>query len=184
MIEISDNLIKEIEKTLGRYKSKAPVVLYRALNRAVSTARASAAKKTKKEYHIKSSDVKKTITTIKARRSDLGASLVSEGEHVPLDKFRYKPRNPRPSNPPQLKVAIKRDGYKDLKDAFVTDVNGNKIFKRVGQDRLPISRLSGPAVPQMIANEDTADFTEKQAEATFFKRLDHEIKRLVVESGK
>lgn len=177
MINISTNMIKEIEKTLGRYKKKTPIVLYRALNRAVSTMRSNAAKKTRKEYHIKSSDVKKTINTIKARRSNLGALLVSEGEHVPLDKFRYKPRKPKPSNPPQLKVAIKRDGYKDLKDAFVTNVNGNKIFKRVGKERLPITRMAGPAIPQMIANEEISDYAKNKAKETFYKRLDHEVKR-------
>lgn len=183
MIKISTNMVKEIEKTLGRYKSKTPIVLYRALNRAASTMRSNAAKKTRKEYHIKSSDVKKTIETIKARRSSLGALVVSEGEHVPLDKFRYKPRKPKPSNPPQLKVAIKRDGYKDLKDAFVTDVNGNKIFKRVGEKRLPITRMAGPAIPQMIANDEIADYAQDRAEETFYKRLDHEVKR-VLERGR
>lgn len=184
MIEIDANFIKEIEKTLGRYKSKTPIVLYRALNRAASTTKTAATKKVRGKYHIKSRDIKNTMDTIKANKSRLGAIVISRGNHIPLDKFRYKPKNPRPKNPPNsLQVAVKRDGYKDLKSAFVSDISGNKIFKRVGAERLPIRRLAGPATPQMLSNEKVQSYVNEEATETFFKRLDHEVKR-VLERGK
>lgn len=183
MIEIDDRVIKEVEKTLGQYKAKAPVVLSRALNRAASTTKTAAAKKTKEDYYIKSKEIKDTMKTIKATRGSLGALVTSVGEHVPLDKFRYKPKQPRPHNPPKLQVAVKKDGYKKFPGVFVTDIQGNKIFKRVARERLPIYRVSGPAVPQMLSSEEIREHTEKQAVETFLKRLDHEVKR-VLERGK
>lgn len=186
MIEIDTRTFREVEKTLGRYKSKTPTALSRALNRAISTTRTVAAKKTREEYYLKSKDIKDTMETVKASRSNLGALVVSKGERLGLDNFRFKPKKPRPKNPPTLQVAVKRDGYKKLKSAFVTDINENGkplIFERVGKSRLPIKRMYGPAIPQMLGNEETKEFAYDQAADTFHKRLDHEVKR-VLERGR
>lgn len=184
MIKVNSYELKKVEMSLGKYKSKAPVLMSRALNRAATNANKNARMKPKDEYNIKSSDVKSTLSIKKANRSNLGAVVKSKGEKVPLDKFKVSPKQPKPQKPPKvLKVAVKKDGYKKLKSAFVADISGSKVFQRTSKSRLPIKRLYGPAVPSMLKNEDVRERIEKEATDTFYKRLDHEIKR-VLESGK
>ena len=180
MIDINTVQIKKVEERLGRYKAKAPIVLYRALNRAVQNAKTNARKNPRETYNIKAKDIKETLTAKKASRSKLGAALVSQGTKVPLDKFRISPKQLRPKKPPRaLKVAVKKGGLKQLLGAFVADIRGNKVFSRVSKRRLPINRLFGPAIPQMIDNKAVRPFIEKEAINTFQRRLDHEIKRVL-----
>lgn len=184
MIKVDAEKIKEVEKQLGSFSNKAPTVISRALNRAAENARTNAVKKAREEYEIKAKDVRGTISITKANKSFLGARVESKGERIPLDRFKVSPKNPRPKKPPKvLKVAVKKNGLKDLIGAFVADIHGNKVFTRKGKSRLPIERLFGPAVPQMLGNQDVKAFIESEAQKVFDKRLDHEIQR-VLEGGK
>lgn len=178
MIEITTKTIKDVERRLGKYKSKAPIVLYRALNRAASNLNTNLKRETRKRYVIKSRDIKLDIS--KASRYKLRAEVKSEGERIPLEKFKVSPKVPRPKKPPRsLKVQVKKDGMKELMHAFITNIQGNKVFQRKGKSRLPIEKLFGPAVPQMARNKETVRYIEKEAVSTYEKRLQHEIKRVL-----
>ena len=112
------------------------------------------------------------------------ALLKSRGELIPLDHFKYTPKQPRPKNPPKsLKVQVKKTGYKELFHAFVADINGPKIWQRAGAPRLPIKRLMGPAIPQMLGQQNVREAVLQRAAETYNKRLDHEINRML-EVGK
>lgn len=178
MIEINTKTIRDIERRLGKYKSKAPIVLYRALNRAASNLNTNLKKETRKRYVIKSRDIKLDIS--KASSNKLLATVKSQGERIPLDKFKVSPKVPRPQKPPRsLKVQVKKDGMKELMHAFVANIQGNKVFQRKGKARLPIEKLFGPAVPQMANNKETVRHVEKEAISTYEKRINHEIKRVM-----
>lgn len=180
MITIDIEKVKEVEKELGQYKSKAPVALSRALNRAASNAKTNASKKVRENYTIKAKDISSTISITKANRGSLRAVVKSKGERIPLIKFKVSPSNPRTKNPPKvLKVAVKKGGLKALVGAFVANVNGNKVFRRLGKSRLPIEQLFGPAVPQMLGTSTVKEFVESEATKVFDQRLDHEIKRIL-----
>lgn len=180
MITIDSIKFKEVEKELGEYKTKAPVALSRALNRAASNAKTNASKKVREQYTIKAKDIKSTINITKANKSSLRAVVKSTGERTPLIKFKVSPPNPRPKNPPKvLRVEVKKGGLKNLVGAFVANVNGNKVFKRTSSARLPIQQLFGPAVPQMLGTSSIKDFIENEATKIFDQRLDHEIERIL-----
>lgn len=180
MITINAEKIKQVEKELGQYKSKAPVALSRALNRAASRAKTVASKKAREQYIIKAKDINSTIKITKANRGNLRAIVMSRGQRIPLIKFKVSPSNPRPKNPPKvLKVAVKKGSLKELVGAFVANVNGNKVFKRTSSSRLPIQQLYGPAVPQMLGSNFVTEFTENETDNVFEERLDHEIKRIM-----
>lgn len=184
MIKIDAPKIKEVEKQLGEFKKQAPSVIARALNRAVENTRTNAVRKTTEQYGIKAKDVRATISIVKANKNTLGAVVKSKGPMLPLSKFKVNPSNPRPKNPPKvLKVAVKKNGLKEILGAFVADVNGNKVFRREGKSRLPIKQLFAPAVPIMIGNANVLDYIESEALKVFDKRLDHEINR-ALGSGK
>lgn len=180
VITIDEGKIKEVEKELGQYQSKARLALSRALNRAASNAKTNASKKVREKYVIKAKDINSTITISKASSGNLNASVRSSGERIPLIKFKVSPSSPRPKKPPKvLRVEVKKGGLKDLIGAFVANVNGNKVFKRTTSKRLPIQQLYGPAVPQMMGNQSVTEFITTEAKKTFDKRLDHEIQRIM-----
>lgn len=180
MITIDSDKIAEVEKELGQYKSKAPVALSRALNRAASNAKTNASKKARETYAVKSKDIKETINITKANKNSLGALVKSKGERIPLIKFKVSPPNPRPNKPPKvLRVEVKKTGLKNIVGAFVSNINGNKVFKRTSKSRLPIEQLFGPAVPQMLGTSSIREYIETEATKMFDQRLDHEIERIM-----
>lgn len=180
MITINADKIKEVEQGLGQFKSKAPIAISRALNRAATNAKTNAIKKAREEYVIKAKDIRDTIKITNANKNTLGALVKSTGERTPLIKFNVKPNVPRPKNPPNiLKVEVKKGGLKSLVGSFVTDINGNKVFRRTSKSRLPIEQLFGPAIPQMLGNTTVKTFIESEAAKMFDQRLDHEIQRIL-----
>ncbi|HQB39392.1 MAG TPA: phage tail protein [Deltaproteobacteria bacterium] len=182
MIEIDARALKQVEMRLGKYRSKAPMVISRALNRATTNMKTNISRKAREIYIVKSKDINQALTLKRANKARLSAVLRYQGERMPLDKFKYTPKNPNPKKRRIVKVAVKKDGVKPLLHAFVANINGPKIFERVGKPRLPIRRLFGPAVPQMVGNEELRQFVESEAVKTYQKRLNHEIKR-VLEGG-
>jgi hypothetical protein len=180
MIEISTSQIKEVENRLGAFRSKAPSVISSAINRAAQNAKTNATRKAREEYQVKAKDINETIKIRKATRKSLGAEVKSTGYRTPLIKFKVSPAQPRPKNPPKvLKAAVKKDGLKSVLGAFVSNINGNKVFRRTTKSRLPIEQLFGPAVPQMLGNKDVRSFIESEAAKTLDKRIDHEINRVL-----
>lgn len=178
MMTIDVHTIKKVEKELGSFRNKTPTVLTRALNRAAQNAKTNAVRKVREQYQVKAKDIRDTIKITKANKSTLGAIVKSTGYRIPLNKFKVNPANPRPKNPPKvLKVAVKKDGLKELLGAFVADINGSKVFRRTTSKRLPIELLYGPAVPQMLGNVSVKDFIENEAAKVFEQRLNHEINR-------
>jgi hypothetical protein len=180
MIEITAKNIKEVEERLGSFRNKAPLAISWALNRAADNVKTNAAKKAREEYEIKAKDIKDTLRIIKANKNSLSAEVRSKGARIPLIKFKVRPNEPRPSNPPKiLRVAVKKTGLKGLVGAFVADINGNKVFKRKTRSRLPIEQLFGPAVPQMLGNPEVKKYIENEAMKVYYKRLDHEIDHIL-----
>ncbi|MBP2655006.1 MAG: hypothetical protein H6Q73_2575 [Firmicutes bacterium] len=169
---------------LGAYAKQAPVVVSRALNRAATTTRSEAVKEARNNYYVKAAAVRATFNIRKSSKSRLTASVCSKDGSMPLDKFKFSPNQPRPKNPPAaLKVGAKKPGMKELRHAFVANINGTKIFERTSKKRLPIKRLMGPPIPRMVGNQKTREVVERKSLETYEKRLDHEIKR-VLEAGK
>lgn len=180
MITIDANTISEVEQQLGQFKSKAPTVIARALNRAAANAKTNAGKKVRETYIVKTSDIKNSINISKATKSSLGAKVVSRGERLGLHKFKVSPKAPRPKNPPNaLKAAVKKGSGKQILHAFVADINGAKVFERTSSARLPIRMLYGPAIPQMLGNVSVKNYIETEASNVFNQRLEHEVNNIL-----
>lgn len=181
-IVIDDAALKDVEKRLGEFSNKAPNAIANSLNRSVSNINSNITKEVRKEYHIKATDVKATLKNFKASRSNLSASVQSRGKQIGLDKFKVSPKTADPKRKSQLKIAVKKDGMKQILGAFVANLHGIKVFKRDSAKRLPISRKFGPSVPQMIGNEETVKKIETSAWATYEKNLNHYVNHLLSKS--
>lgn len=180
MITVDADKLKEVEKRLGNYSKQAPAVISRALNRAAMNVKSNASKKAREVYRIKAQDVNKTFKINRASRNNLSASVVSSGGSIGLEKFKTNLKDPTAKKPRVFKAAVKKQGgLKQILRGFVADISGVKVFQRTSKKRLPIQRLFGPPVPQMVSNPEVQHFIESQAAETFEKRLDHEIKRVM-----
>jgi len=178
-INVDEKMYIEVQRKLGRFHKKAPNAISNSLNRAASNINKNVKKEVRKEYHIKSKDVGSTLKVTKASRSSLGAEVRSKGELIPLDRFKVSPKTVNPKRKSPIKVAVKRDGLKKVLGAFVLDINGKKVFERTGKSRLPIKRLFGPSVPQMIGNEEVHEEIHSEGLKTFNSRVEHEIERIL-----
>ncbi|SFP11059.1 phage tail protein [Salibacterium halotolerans] len=177
-VEVDEKLLEEVQSRLGAFQKKAPNAISNALNRASSNVRSNISKEIRKEYVIKAGDVKETLSKGKARRGDLSTEVRSQGSVIPLNRFKVSPKTVNPTRKKPIKIGVKKGSTKEVRGAFVADINGPKVFSRHGKSRLPISRLFGPSVPQMLDNEEIRQEINDQGVETFYERLDHEIFRL------
>lgn len=132
-VGIDDQLLAEVQSRLGNLSNKAPNVLTSALNRTVTSVAASVRKEVRSQYNIKAGDINQTITKVKANRSTLKAIVYSKGTPIPLDRFKISPKTVQPKRKKPIKVGVKKGGLKATVGAFVTEINGIKIFQREGK---------------------------------------------------
>lgn len=182
---------KQIEKKLGDMKSKAPVVMARAINRAVTAAKTAMGKEASAKYYVASGTVKSTVRLTRASAGNLRGIATSKDARVPLYKFKVSPKTPvrvtgrGRRSPSVYKAAVKKaGGYKPLDGSPKAFVTGFKtghsgVFERKSSSRLPIKELYSPAVPQMLKSEDVFPEIEKRTNEVLQNRLEHEISRLL-----
>lgn len=174
-IIIDDVAIRDVERRLGQFADKAPNAIARALNRSITNVKTNITKEARNDYHIKAADVKSTLKDFKASRSKLVAKVKSDGGVIGLDHFKVSPKTVNPKRRSQLKIAVKKNGVKQILGAFVANINGLKILTRDTKKRLPVSRKFGPSIPQMIGSDGTSEKINQQAYTVYETRLNHEI---------
>ncbi|WP_121614788.1 phage tail protein [Virgibacillus halodenitrificans] len=182
-VEVDKKMIREVQKKLGDFHKQTPNAISKAINRAVTNINSNVKKEIRNEYNIKAGDISPTLTKTRATRSALKGRVHSSGQPIPLDRFKISPKTINPRRKSPIKIAVKKSGVKAVMGAFIADINGKKVFQRTRNTRLPIKRLFGPSVPQMLGNEEVHEEIEKQGQETLEKRLDHEINR-ILEKGK
>lgn len=183
LITSDEKMLNDVQNTLGEFHKKAPNAISNALNRGVSNMNTNARKEIRKEYNIKAGDVSPTLKAFRASRANLGASVQSKGGVISLDRFKISPKTINPRRKSPIKAAVKKGSAKSLGSGFVAEINGPKVFKRSGKSRLPIQKLFGPSVPQMLENERSREEIQQKGKETFENRLEHEIKR-ILEKGR
>jgi len=182
MIDVTIENYNLVQKALKDQPKKINMVLSRAINRAATNAKANMSKKVREEYVVPASEVKKTIVITRATTSSPTAIVKSMGKKISLAKFKISPTQPRPANPPAAyKVQIKKNGgLKPVERGFLANVNGNiGFFQRVGSSRMPITRLMGPSVPQMIGNKSVIERVENEAKKMLNTRIQHELEQVL-----
>ena len=156
--------------------------LVRAVNRAAAQSKTAAVRKAAEIYTAKGKDVRPTMAVKKATASSPEATITSRGPHLGLEHFKHRPtKDTTGAKRRRIRVAVKREGgLKPLGASFVWQ---GKIFRRKTTKSLPVSKLSGPSVPEMLGNEEVREAVETTANEVIARRIDHEAKRLL-EKGK
>lgn len=166
MIDVKLENLAEVRRAFD------PRVVGEAVKRAVSTAaervRTHVSRDVRERYTIKAGDIGRSVTLRAVHRgSIIDRLLVYTGGRLSLAKFAARPRQvrvPRKDGKGTRKltgvtVQVKRAGGRQLvQGGFLArgrnakDDTPQQIFQRAGDSRLPIRKLTGPAIPTMVAN--------------------------------
>lgn len=180
-IEASVEGIEKVQKAFKNNPKRVNRVLSRAVNRTTVNVRANMAKKVREQYTVKSSAVKDSIVITRATADKPFAIVKSAGKKINLAKFRISPTERKsPKNPPRggYKVQVKKsEGLKPVPRGFLLESSSGTLafFQRLGAARLPIKRLMGPAIPQMINHAQTVEYIESEARKMLNNRIDSEL---------
>lgn len=182
MIDITIENYEKVQQALKDTPKIVNQVLSRAVNRAAKNAEVNMSKKVREQYVIKASDVKSAITIIKATSQSPVALVRATGKKNNLTKFKISPTGalqPQPKG--GYKAKVKKSGSLNVVPrGFLVNVRGSLAFmQRVGSARMPIARLMGPSVPQMIGNKDVITYVENEAKSILDKRIQHELERVL-----
>lgn len=182
-IVVDDAELQRVQGMLGEFKHKAPNIIASAMNRSITNIKANVPKEVRKDYNVKAAEVKDTLKILKANASKLQAEVKSTGKVLGLDKYKVSPKTVNPKRKSQLKISIKKSNTKQILGSFIANINGVKVFKRDGKKRLPISRLMGPSVPQMIGKQEKVDKINRDAYVMYERRINQDINHFLSKMG-
>ncbi|WP_407308775.1 hypothetical protein [Desulfosporosinus sp. SB140] len=174
MIEISVDNLKQVQEAFKDTPKRVNTVLARAVNRAVTNAKANMAKEASSKYVVKSRDVKLTIDTVKATAANPSGTVRSKGNRIDFVDFKLSPKNLfKGAN--DYKIQITRSGGWKKVPGFAAESTKWGLCVRQGIARYPWRRLMGPSVPQMIGNKEVIGVIEREAELTLNARIAAEL---------
>ena len=167
----------------------APAMVNKAISRAVTrvldSMRTELTQRTATRYYITSTEIRKSITARSYTAGDIRHGiLTAKGLRIPLAKFKISPKSPsfRMKGKP-YQAAVKREGgLKTLAPNAFYVPSKKQAFRRIapgGRGFRNLRVLMGPAVPQMLKNEQTLKEVTDKAEEVFKQRFNHEIERLL-----
>ena len=185
-IQIDATQLRDARHVLQTLGDRARPLLAKSLNRALRGVRTDASRESRTVYNVKAKQVRSSFVLQQAGKTNLTASARSRGQPISLRHFGARPRTPE-ARTPKRGVSVKVMGSrKTIPGSFMARMPGGGIgvFRRKqGAGRLPIRRLAGPSVPQMLDHEDVQPQLESGAWQRFEKTLDHEIDHYLRKKG-
>ncbi|MGN0902876.1 MAG: phage tail protein [Succinivibrio sp.] len=178
-IRLDEDSISHMTSFLKFMPQAIPKAIARAMNRAISSAKTEASRTLRTKYTLKSSTINETMSLVRAKPNNLTAALKSSSYTASLSLNRYKvnPKKDTTGSPHRsVTVEILKGKPFKLDKGFVW--NGT-VFRRSGEDRLPIIKQTGPSVPQLLNSEKILPLIQEHVQQTFEKRLSHEVDALL-----
>ena len=178
-------------------KAFDPKLVKTALDRAIRTAadrvRTQISRDVRERYNIKAGDIGKAVT-LRAVNSDgvLQRLLVYTGGRISLARFGARPRVVRGGRRKYKGVTVqvlKSEARQMVKGGFLAKGRNAKedtpqqIFQRTGDSRLPIRKLTGPAIPTMVANKAILAKVNDTATDVLNKEFTRQMNLLMEKTG-
>jgi hypothetical protein len=164
------------QSRLGKVKEslrKKPAALKRAVAGAINDTakheRAFISSQIREKVNIKKKDLDKNIHITRATPENLSALVVLEKTaRIPLKYFGAKQTN----HGVTYRVA-KSGGRSRVPDAFGPDIPrlGGNVFRRRGQERLPIIKLQGPSAWGVFQKYNMSGIVKEDIQAFLDRRL-------------
>lgn len=178
-IDFDGNALLKAQEMLKNIPGGMQTATARAINRALQGARAAAVKAIRERYTVRATDIRETLKIKKATKSDLEGSLTSRGTKLDINAshFKVRPRTDTTGNRQRKVVAeIVKGSPFEVQRGFIYN---SQVFRREGRTRLPIAKQVGPAVPQMLEQDDVLQRTTEVISERFRERLEHETEVLL-----
>ena len=157
-----------------------------AINRALDSMKTQLARETVTRYYVTSSSIRRTLnartTTVAGVKRGI---ITSRAPRLSLAAFKISPRSASyRMRGRKYQAAVKHEGGMKGLAANVFYIPGRKrMYKRIspgGKGFQNIRGIFGPAIPQMLKNEETFKAVKENTERVFNERLSHEVKRLLL----
>lgn len=174
-ISVSWQNMRELQKLLSGSPDKMNTALARAVNRTVSNVKKNISLEVRKKYLVKAADVKNSFDITNATKNKPVALVRSSGKKIDLTKFRLRPTGMNKGEHDYSVQVLKDGGMKEV-PGFAAKAPTWGLFRRTGAARYPISRLMGPAIPEMINRPDVMEYVENEANDMLKRRIQQEIK--------
>lgn len=201
MIEITydRDMLRQIERKLGKMKIEAPKVLKNAINQTAKQARKELASEAQKTYTIKNGGFNKAMKMKAASTGSLEATIKAKGAPIPLKNFRISKAGGQVraqvlksgSLKPLVKNGIKgfvnniaEKGQKRKKDTKKgkagTSVKHNAVAQRQTKKRLGIEEKFSNSIPVMLGNEKRVyGVVEPHIHENLRKNIEREVRRIL-----
>ena len=172
-----------------------PRVVEKALNSAVNKtankARTFISKTVRQHYNVKAAKIKDNLTETRRKDPIVERVLIYTGGQVSLINFGAKKARVAGTKRKGASVIVKKSsGRKIIKGenkygAFIaTGKNGNThVFMRETESRMPIRKLSGPSVAQMIGAAEMTKEIDQFVKAEMPKQIEHELDYFITKAG-
>lgn len=178
-------------------KAFDPKLVKQALDRSIRTAaervRTQISRDVRERYNIKAADIGKSVTLRAVNRDGvLDRLLVYTGGRISLAKFGARPRVVRVGKRKYKGVTVqvlKAEARQIVKGGFLAKARNAKddtplqIFQRTGDARLPIRKLTGPAIPTMVSNKDIIAKINGTATDVLHKEFTRQMTLLMEKTG-
>jgi hypothetical protein len=171
---------RQVKRALKELGTRAPQAMMRALNRTARTARTQAVRAVAKEIRLPQKDIRPMLPVIPATSKHLEAQLVARGR--PISLMRLGARQTK------LGVIYRGPGGGPIlvRSAFIARMPRAKrpsVWRRKGNPRLPIERLTASSVPSIVLERGIFESLRQSSRETLAKNLAHETENLLRQSG-
>jgi hypothetical protein len=171
-IEASVASLLSVENVLKQLGNQAPHAIRRAVNHTGDRALTQVTRTLAKQTGVKYSAVKKALFTQRATYSRASYTIRSKGGYIPLKEFDAR----QTAGGVSAAVWGKRRVYPH---SFIVPSMGNNVFVRVGKERRPIRIMWGPALPNELVKDETAEIFLSTVASLLPARVAHEVQAIL-----
>jgi hypothetical protein len=173
-LAIKESAIDRARTALAGIPGATVKALSTTLNKAIAGAKTDASRKATEIYHVKKNEVLRAILVSRSKPGDvLQASFKAKGYRKSLAEYKLTPSSGN-NGKADVRAAVKKEGgMKPIPKAYIAEGSGGYAAYIEGK------RLTSPAIPQLLYNEEVSAFVQEQSASRVEKALDHEILRLL-----
>ena len=153
-LRVDASEIRSLEKRIATAGNQAPHVIRRGLNRAGDKTRTKVIRVLRDQTGAKYGAIKKALKVKRATYGRLEYRIDASGQHLSLKEFGARQGKKGVSAAPWNKRQV-------FKHTFGPKIKGlgGHVFVRTTNERVPIEKLWGPAIPkEMVKDESAAAF--------------------------
>lgn len=173
-MQINIRLDSEARDLLNAFPERVSLAASRSIDRALAGINTDGAKIIRQRYNVKKRDISIGVRIFKATKSRLQGRIDFGGKPIGLEKFNPNPKRFTKNKPKHgISTQIRRGKKTLFRSSFMS--RAGVIYVRQGKERLPIKKLYGPRIYQMI-DSASKELIRAGAEERLLTNFKHEMR--------